>query len=461
MGVRGCEDLRMGRDNWGLMVGIFAGIWGLGCSANAPVEERPNLLLITLDTTRADRLGCYGYPRDTSPNLDRLARESAVYTGAFSTTSWTLPAHASLFTGKFPSSHGARFDPEGPLILEGFRGFEEGDLVRARGLDDDPRTLAELLGEAGYVTGAVVAGPWLTRVFGLDRGFDQYDDANIGHVDGRRAGQVTHRALSWIDENPGERFFLFVNYYDPHSPYEDREGRARDFLPPGAWAGEPGKLTKDGLRAHYDAEIHYMDLNIGRLLEGLRARGLYDRTWIIVLGDHGELLGEHGRWGHGYHLTQPELQIPLLMKYPQGEVMPSRVDVPVQITDVFAMVLDRLGIARPPDAQGVASPRPDHPVVAELLSLSPEQRPGWEALIEGPFKYLRNTRGEQMLFNLAGDPGEDRDRAALEPERVQAMAARLDEFLAALPRPAPSDSDEVREVDEETRRALRNLGYLE
>jgi arylsulfatase A-like enzyme len=455
----------MRRDSWrlmiGLMVGSVAGVWALGCSVNPPAEERPNLLLITLDTTRTDRLGLYGYERDTSPNLDRLARESVVYTGALSTTSWTLPAHASLFTGKFPSSHGARFDPEGSLILEGFRGLEERDIVRAQGLGADQRTLAELLGEAGYLTGAVVAGPWLKRVFGLDKGFDHYDESEINHLHGRLASQVTNAALAWIDENASERFFLFLNYYDPHYPYQDREKRAQDFLPPGAWDGKPGKLTPEGIRAHYDAEIHYMDRHIGRLLDGLRVRGLYHRTWIIVVADHGELLGENGQWAHGYHLTQPELKVPLVMKYPQGEVAPTRLDTPVQVTDVFAIVLDRLGLAPSPDAQGIASPQPDHPMVAELRSLTPDERPGWRMLIEGPFKYLWNTRGEQMLFNLAGDPGETRDRASLEPERVQAMATRLDAFLAALPKPTRPDSEEVRDVDEETQRALRNLGYLE
>jgi arylsulfatase A-like enzyme len=433
----------------------------LGCSAHPTDEERPDLLLITMDTTRADRLGLYGYQHDTSPNLDRLARESVVYTRALSTTSWTLPAHASLFTGKLPSSHGARFDLEGPLILEGFRGADYRDEVRAQGLGADQRTLAELLGEAGYLTGAVVAGPWMKRIFGLDKGFDHYDDSEINYRTGRLAKQVSNRALAWIDENAGERFFLFLNYYDPHTPYADWEKRAQDFLPSGAWIGEPGKLTPEGRRARYDAEIHYMDLHIGRLLDGLRVRGLYHRTWIIVLADHGELLGEHGMWEHGHHLTQQELRIPLLMKYPRGEVASTRLDVPVQLTDVFAMVLDRLGIAPPPDAQGTASPRPDHQMVAELRSLTPDERPSWRALIEGSFKYLWNTRGEQMLYDLAGDPGETRDRAPMEPELVQAMAARLEEFFATLPKPTRPDSEEVREVDDETVRALRDLGYLE
>jgi arylsulfatase A-like enzyme len=455
-GPRGCLGPR------GLLAAIIAGIGALGCSAGPATGDRPNLLLITLDTTRSDRLGLYGYERDTSPNLDRLARDSVVYTAAFSTSSWTLPSHASLFTGKFPTSHGASFDPEGLLILgDGFcrAGYLDG--IRVQGLGIDQHTLAELLGDAGYVTSAVVAGPWLKRVFGLDKGFDQYDDSGIGDMRGRLAKHVTNRALAWIDENAGERFFLFLNYYDPHSPYEDRQKRVKDFLHPGAVAGTPDNRTPEGARACYDVEIRYMDRHIGRLLDDLRRRGLYHRTWIIVVGDHGELLGENGKWGHGYDLTQAELRIPLLIKYPRDEAAPRHVDMPVQLTDVFAMVLDRLGIALPPGTQGFASPQPNHRIVAELYSFNPDEFSSSRVLIEGPFKYVWNAHGEQRLFNLAGDPDEAQDRATVEPELVQAMAARLDEFIGALPRPIRSDSEEVRTVDEETTRALRNLGYLE
>ena len=166
---------------------------------------RPNVVLITLDTTRADHLGCYGYERATSPNLDRLAEASIVYTHMIATSSWTLPAHATLFTGKFTSSHGARYDPEGPLVLSD---AIEGpwSIYRARGLGEEGRTLAQVLQEAGYATGAVVGGPWMKRVFGLDRGFDFYEIKESVKKNWERGGYV--RGASTITQQLAKNLFL-------------------------------------------------------------------------------------------------------------------------------------------------------------------------------------------------------------------------------------------------------------
>ncbi|MFC1657678.1 sulfatase-like hydrolase/transferase, partial [Candidatus Moduliflexota bacterium] len=169
---------------------------GAGCSRRIS-RERPNIILITLDTTRRDRLGCYGCTSPTSPVLDKLAGESLLYTRAIAPSNWTLPSHASLFTGKFTASHGARFDPEGPLSLGGhLEGPEEfWGAFRARGLGEDEETLAAILAAAGYATGGVAAGPWLKRAFGLDRGFSFWDDGQISTENGRTADQVTPAAL--------------------------------------------------------------------------------------------------------------------------------------------------------------------------------------------------------------------------------------------------------------------------
>ncbi len=174
-----------------LAVGLSPGFWISGC-AQRQKGKRPNVILVTLDTTRADRLGCYGYYRQTSPNLDKLADDSLVYTRAIAPSSWTLPSHASLFTGKFTSSHGAQKDPHGPLHLsEAIKGPESFKVARARGLSHNELTLAQILREAGYTTGAVVGGPWMKRVFGLDKGFSFYDDSQISTVGGRLARDVT------------------------------------------------------------------------------------------------------------------------------------------------------------------------------------------------------------------------------------------------------------------------------
>ena len=173
------------------MLAWFAGVCAAGAGTSGCAQEseatRANVLLITLDTTRVDHLGCYGYERDTSPNIDRLAQQSRVYTRAYATSSWTLPTHASLLTGKLPTSHGARWDAEGPLILtDAIAAPNAWKNLRARGIAVDEVTLATLLKAEGYATAGFVAGPWLKRIFGLDAGFEHYDDSGIDRANGRR-----------------------------------------------------------------------------------------------------------------------------------------------------------------------------------------------------------------------------------------------------------------------------------
>ncbi len=324
-----------------------------GCQ---PRRERPNVLLITLDTTRADHMGCYGYQRPTTPVLDRLAAESVVYTHAISTSSWTLPAHASLFTGKFTTSHGARYDTEGPLRLtDGIDGPENWKDYRARGLSPSETTLAEILKEAGYVTGAVVGGPWMKKVFGLDKGFDHYDDAQIRTVNGRLAGEVTSAALEWVEKESDHEFFLFLNYFDPHTPYSAPEPFTYQFFPDGE-APSNQEPSLEEMNNLYDAEILYMDHHIGRLLEGLERLGLFEHTLFIVTADHGELLGEHGKMGHGTSLYQEEIHIPLLVRYPYGEIPPERRDDPVQLVDILPLGFRTGGLDRARRCAGRSAP---------------------------------------------------------------------------------------------------------
>jgi arylsulfatase A-like enzyme len=431
---------------------------GGACGDERPAA-RPPVVLVTLDTTRADRLGCYGYARPTSPNLDRLAADATVYTRATATTSWTLPAHATLFTGRLATSHGAQYDPQGSLslatVVEGPEAWRE---YRARPLDERERTLAEVLRDAGYATGAVVAGPWMKRPFGLAQGFDLYDEDGIATSDGRRADSVTDAALRWLDAASRRDVFLFLNYYDPHGPYDPPEPFARAFLPEGA-PKPAGVPEGDALQALYDAEVLFMDHHLGRLLDGLRARGLYDRALVIVTADHGELLGEHGRLGHGETLTQAELHVPLLVKLPRGEAAPGRSPAPIQLTDLVPLVLGRLALPLPGGVQGGAPPRVGHPIVAEvdpLPFLSPDG--SWRALFDGDLKFLWNGKGRHRLYDLARDPGEARDLAPREPERVARLAALTARYFEALPRPGAAGPPRV--LDDETRRALESLGYI-
>jgi arylsulfatase A-like enzyme len=417
-------------------------------------RSRSNVLLVTLDTTRADRLGVYGHARPTSPNLDALASEAIVFERAYSTSSWTLPAHASLFTGKYPASHGARHDPQGPLVLA-----DEIDVppsVRARGISPGERTLADVLASHGWATGAVVGGPWLLRVFGLGAGFGFYDDQGMQDNLGRRATEITDRALAWLAETP-EPFFLFLNYFDPHFPYLPPPAFARRFLPPGV-RPDPHALRQ--APSLYDAEIRYTDEELGRVFRWLRQQGLWERTLVVVTADHGELLGERGDWGHERWLWEPLVRVPLLVK-PAGPSRPGRRETePASLVDVLPLVLRELGLAAPDGVQGEPPPASRRELLAEVNPIGTESDTGnWRARWSGSTKFLTSTLGDRQLFDLAADPGETRNLAARDPAGAEREERALEQAFAALPAP-PADAGPL-PVSAETVELLRGLGYLD
>ncbi len=403
--------------------------------------EKPHVVLITLDTTRRDRLGCYGYSRPLSPNLDALAGRSVVFDRAVAASSWTLPSHASIFTGKLPSSHGADYDPEGPLRLtQAIPGPEEWAEYRASGLSPRETTVALLLHEQGYRTAAVVGGPWMKRVFGLDRGFETYDDEGIGDVNGRLASEVTASALGLLEARDGRPLFLFLNYFDPHGPYEA----------PSPFGGSFGMEPSD----RYDEEILYMDHHIGRFFEGMKRDGLFDDSLILVTADHGELLGEHGKMGHGASLFEEEIRVPFLVKYPRNEVAPGRRGDPVHHVDVLPLVLERLGLAA-----SSSGGRRLQPLLAEVNVLEFMSTEGsWRALYLGRHKLLWNSLGNHALYDLEKDPGEQNDLSGADPARVAGAVGLLGKVLSSLP--PPGDPGPPAALDEETLKALRNLGYV-
>ena len=442
----------------GLVAGLSPSLLLSGCGKRQHAKK-PNIILITLDTTRADRLGCYGYRRQTSPNIDKLAEESVLYTRAIAPSSWTLPSHASLFTGKFTSSHGARYDPEGPLLLtDAISGPESWDAYRARGLAQNEVTLAEVLKETGYTTAAVVGGPWMKRIFGLNKGFDYYNDSQISTVNGRLASQVTTSALNWLERRREKKFFLFLNYFDPHGPYSPPEGFALKFLPKGTnFTGrEP---TLEETNALYDAEILYMDHYIGRFLQKLKVENLYNDTLIIVTSDHGELFGEHGKFGHGHYLYQEELHVPLFIKYPAGEVSPKRTDLRAQLTDILPMIYERVGITIPGNIQGTSPSQIKHPIIAETYPLPLISKDGsWQSIFEGDFKFIWNSKNQHMLFNLKDDPEENVNIIGQDTKRTERMMTQLKQYLAKLPKPGPAVP--AGEPDDQTKEALKSLGYV-
>ena len=457
------------------------------CGPSTP--DGPNILLITLDTTRADHLGCYGYSRATSPHLDALAEEGVVFDRAYAVSSWTMPTHASLFTAKFPSAHGAHYNPNGALKLTQGLNNPGFDHYRANPIAENEITLATILAQEGYATGGVVAGPWMKTPFRLNRGFQFYDDENITELNGRDAEDLTKVAKGFIDENGSRPFFLFLNYYDAHNPFMPRAEYLKAFadLSPAYWSGfqkirdqkemDPGE-RKAVSNAWYDSEIAYVDRFLGELFDHLRARGVYDDTWIIVTADHGELMGDpilsqSDLYGHGNSLSEAEIRIPLIVKYPAKAGQPAPVgrdDTPVQQIDVMPTILAGLGIELPEVLTEVMQGNPfehqNRPVFAEVYPLPLMNATGkdwrhkgfWRILIDKNQKYVWGSEGRNYLIDLEKDPGERVNLLQPGSDQDRLMARRIETLLKRLPEPGMVG--DVEDLPDDVMRQLEGLGYI-
>lgn len=409
------------------LVTAFAGLHG-----EAP---RPNVLLITLDTVRADHLGAYGDKDAQTPALDRLAREGVRFLDAFTHAPLTGPAHAGILTGVYPARFGIRDNAATPL-------------------PPGAPTLASTLRHAGYRTGAFIAAFILDRAYGFDHGFDQFDSHFDRFEAGdklraeRTAGQVLQPALAWLSTLPADRpFFAWVHLYDAHAPY----------APP-----EPYRTT---FRSHpYDGEIAYLDSAVGRLLATLERKGVLDRTLIVAIGDHGESLGEHGEQEHGVFLYDSVLHIPFIMRLPSRAHAGLVVSDQVRAIDLMPTVLDLVGVPVPPHLDG----RSLVPVIAgQHAADGPPAYAesdyallhfGWSALrsLRVPeWKYISAPRAE--LYDLRRDPSE---RANV-IDRQANVAGRLGSDLQqAASTFGPAARTKQAMPDPDTLARLRSLGYV-
>ncbi len=426
-----------------LAIAVLAGTAG-GRSAGAPAAGRsPSLLLITLDTTRADRLGCYGYDRGETPRLDRLASEGAVLEAAAAVAPLTLPAHASILTGLYPPRHGVR---------------DNGDFR----LPDRETTLAEHLGSRGYATIAVVGSAVLSSSQGLAQGFRTYDEPRAAPASAARAAagvlyaaeaertasEVTDAALAALDRAPSGPFFLWVHYFDPHVEYR----------PPPPWshrfAGRP-----------YDGEIAFMDAEIGRLLDGMAGRGRLRETLVVAVGDHGEALGDHGERTHGLLVYDATIRVPLILRFPDRVRAPVRWREPVSQVDLAPTILDLLGMPPMRRAQGrsfaaalTGSRSAPAPAPAYSESLYGERSYGWAALRslrEGSLEFV--DAPEPEIYDLRADPGETRNLASARAGDVAAFREKLAALLAGM---GEADPSARQPVSDERRRMLESLGYV-
>ena len=474
----------------------------------AMLAGRPNVVIITLDTTRADHTSLCGYKYPTTPNLEKLAADSVFFPYGETVDSWTLASHASMFTGKYPREHGARGD-----TVTRSESIERSTLYGSP-LAPSQLTLATYLSMKGYNTAGFAANySWLCRQFGLGQGFAYWHDMprfftmtkggsplftrgaelfdsamgwngkfNQSYWDAR---SVTRFAQGWVRDNKGSPFFLFLNYMDAHEPYAppppfdhvdgadvpysemiSRHPSWQRFYDRYIMKGEG--LTPEIARQvsnQYDGEIAYEDHWVGRLMDSLKAEGVYDDTLIIVTADHGEFLGEHQLLNHGTAVYEGGIRIPILVKYPRGERAGEVVKSRVSIVDVFATVFDALKLPCP-DVTGEPLGRATHPILAEEGAKgSNVNRYGKRfdrdllAIFDGDLKYIRSTGGRPELYDLAADPGETKDLSGERPD----VAARLDREISAWLEKTPlfdGSKEANKTISPDMRRKLESLGYL-
>jgi arylsulfatase A-like enzyme/Tfp pilus assembly protein PilF len=415
-----------------VVVVLVAALAASACRSHVPTSavtypDAP-IVLISIDTLRADHLPLYGYKPGSTPNIDRLGREGIVFEGLFSHCPLTLPAHASLLTGLLPPHHGVRDNL-------GFR------------LAPEHRTLAARLRAAGLRTGGAVSAYVLRAATGMAQGFEFYDDAleveggteSLGNL--QRDGSITVESLSrWIDAQHGARLLAFLHLYEPHSPY----------APPPRHRGHP---------VAYDGDVAYADELVGRFLDGLRARGLYDRAVIVVTSDHGEGLHDHGEEEHGIFLYREAVHVPLIVRLPGGAHGGTRVAGLLAQADIAPTLLELAGV--PADGMDGVSFRAaltggrlrDTRVYSETFY--PRYHLGWSelfALTDARYRYVRAPRPE--LFDRTSDAAETKNLAGERAEVAAAMSRWLEQDAALGAAPKPE------EVPADVREKLQALGYV-
>jgi arylsulfatase A-like enzyme len=446
------------------------GLW-IGCGPAPP----PNVVLVSVDTLRADALGAYGGPVAT-PAFDGLARDGVRFEQAIAPASQTTPSHATLFTGQEVLHHGA--------------------LRNGVPLDAASETLAEVLRGAGYTTAAFVSSFVLDDRFGWAQGFDVYESEfpKAGETmrqrgglwakfafDGfdRRAAETNAHALPWLASAP-EPFFLFVHYFDPHAPYAAQPALAAQV--PGAFAQRAAAERIDALRAvmprisrdelvnalrSYQAEVLAVDRALGALLAALEARGLRDRTLVVVAAEHGEGLGQHGTLDHAPHVYEEQVRVPLLLRWPGKLAAGRTIREAIGLVDVAPTIADLAGVTfrAAPDGQSLTvalaagAVRNPRPIIGRRrrYERSFQGHRGTKFFArDGRWKLIRATEDPDELYDLVADPGELRDLHDEKPD----VAARLGDILDAALERHP-DRTVVVEPSEEVRRGLEALGYTD
>jgi arylsulfatase A-like enzyme len=422
-------------------------------------ESDFNIILISIDTLRADHLGCYRYHRETSPAIDAFRSDAVLFRRCLAQSTSTLASHASIFTSLIPSHHGALF-------------------TRSQPLPEEIPTLTEFLRQENYRTVSFNDGGQIAAKFGLNRGFDLYQSLPFDDPREMTFQRIVDKAVEWLDNNRGEKFFLFLHTYETHHPYSTGKKHLELFE-----SGYNGSLTGDipvetikrinkgeiplngedkkHIVAAYDAEIRSMDESFGRFIEFLKTTGLYDNTLIIFTSDHGEEFGEHGIWAtHSHALFNEQLHVPLIMKLPGSRLASAKVNRLARSIDILPTVLDLLGRPVPGELEGTS-----------LLAALEGGETGGETVTIAqrdmqktyPRKYWTIIKGnwklyDKKLFDLLNDPGEQQDVSA-DNRKIKKQLEGL--ALHFMKRKQKRLSRKKVKLDNGLKKKLKTLGYLD
>lgn len=435
--------------------GLLCSVWLLGCASGA--ERRPNFVVVLVDTLRGDHLGFAGGAALT-PHVDALRERSVWFQNAYANAPWTLPSLASLFTSRIPSRHRV--------------------VVWGRPLPDAQLSLAEVLREAGYATGAFNANILFDAKAGFGQGFDRYQV--VWHPDALQAGAsgtfpnapaslVTQQAVAWIrsqrEARPDAPLFVYLQYMEPHTPYRcpsraepgcpDRAQVLNDRLHAEQWDFEPEDRAQ--IERLYAAEVDAVDKGLGELFAALDSVGLRDATWLVVTSDHGEQLGKDGVYLHGKSLDREEIRIPLLIHGPG--IAPGSVDTPTSLVDLAPTILDAAGIPAPPDFEGRSllpalrgDALEDLPVIAEIFQTTESPPRHRLAVMTRVDKLVLDPAGGVVRYDLVSDPREREPRPAVRSELARALG-EFEQYIDF------GEAPGAPKLDDETRGRLRALGY--
>lgn len=439
-------------------------------------KDKPNVVLVLIDTLRADHLSSYDYVRKTSPNIDAMAGNGVLFKNAVSHAAWTKPSTASLFTSLYPSMHGAIF----------------GESV----LPDSVTTLAEQMKKSGYVTAGFVANPQIKAIFNFDQGFGFYDDSIVGDkvyhnvlrsddlekqfvrrffnlrlnwTDSNNAEMLNKRFTPWLMANKHTNFFLYLHYIDPHAPYSPPDPFDSRYVASNMQENEKNI-------ALYDGEIAYIDKFIGNLLESLSDLGIADKTLVVLTSDHGEEFLDHGGTGHGQSLYEEQINVPLIMTYPPSLPAGRIIEDRVGVIDIMPTILEISGISSEGHTEGVSLlPLIEEKVVTDtdgeryIFSENYLTRFRGKAVTRGNQKYIFtesselrdvNRLGHEELYDLENDPGESNDLIAKRPETAKSFRKRLSFFTRYVRKNAVAQPATAT-VDQRTKEQLKALGYVD